>query len=272
MIMHKLFLIIIIALLGMSLVTYGQVSVTTSSNEDLYACNAGILHAGQALRGTDYIHVQYEDTTVAVDHPAHLRGGNLESEPTSTTYQTLFASNLIWFRRITNLNFSFSTEKTGASYFVDFCYLGPIEDKKSNGNGNGNANGKKDLSEGRYNLISSLSSTNLDGETIYRDQVKLQAKVDVICDLRQKGALIAPRLLAETTPLLPETDISSYNDFYVISTSGLASEQNLNQSSIQVPRFCIIRASFAESQITTRSFNSANTEMAIYLDIQKAAE
>lgn len=246
---------------------FGAVYVRPSVSEGLFPCNAGIVHSGSEIKGNDFIELQYEDLTVAESHPAHYRADTLASNSAVAAYQTVFLNADIWNRKITSLAFNFSTEKTGAAYFVDFCYLGPIEDLKGNGNGNGN---KKDESEGIYTLDSSLTANNLTSEVSYRTQVGLQAKLEFICDLRKRGTVQNARSASTLAPTgTLEADAAFYGDFTPISSTGLAFEKDLNTTTPTVPRFCRLRASFFEASITDRSNGSTNAEMTVYLNIQK---
>ncbi|MNS53782.1 hypothetical protein D3C72_865500 [compost metagenome] len=259
-----------VAFLGWSLQSLASsVYVRPSVSEGLFPCNAGIVHAGTEIKGNDFIEVQYEDLTVAESHPARFRADTLASNSSVTDYQLIFSSTDIWNRKITSLAFNFSTEKTGAAYFVDFCYLGPIEDLKGNGNGNGNGN-KKDASEGIYTLDSSLTANNLTSEVSYRTQVGLQAKLEFICDLRKRGNAQSARSSSALAPTgTMEADSAFYDNFSPISSTGLAFEKDLNSTTPTVPRFCRLRASFLESTITDRSNGATNAEMTVYLNIQK---
>jgi hypothetical protein len=256
---------ILLALLtGFSLQAAATVVVKPSVNEDLVPCNAGILHAGTELYGSDYIQVQYEDMNVVATHPSHFRANTLQSNPTVGDYQVLFSDSDSWSSKITQLSFNLSTEKTGAAYFVDFCYLGPIENLKNMGHS------KKDLSEGIYTLTASVSSTDLTSNNSYRTQVDLQTKVEFICDLRKRGKNQDPRVATELEPTgTMDADALAYADFSRMGTSGVAFEKDLNNQNSQVPRFCRLRVSFLESVVTDRSNVLSNAETTVFLDIQQ---
>ena len=196
------------ALLILGMNAHAAVYVRPSVSEGLFPCNAGIVHATTGVAGNDYIQVAYDDLTVAENHPARQRADSLASNPNNSEYQVLFASSDVWNRNITSLIFNFSTEKTGAAYFVDFCYLGPIEDIKGNGNG------KKDMSEGIYTLDSSLTATSLTTETNYRTSVGLQTKIEFICDLRKRGSSQSARTSSTLAPTgALEADSAFYSNF-----------------------------------------------------------
>lgn len=266
-----------------SLNASATITIKPSVTEDLFPCNAGIMHpastatscvnqttgrscspsddtqcvCSSAANGSDYLQVSYEDMSVSMDSSAHYRGSTLESKASQNTFQTLFGESLVWNRRITELRFNFGTEFTGASYFVDFCYLGPVE------NIQGVGPAKVDLSEGIYILNASLSSSNV--------PQAMAAKVDFICDLRGRGEATSARPGAQVAPTTTslEADSSFYSDESPLSANGLSIEQNLNGQKKQVPRFCRLRATFHENAQKVRANGSGNTEMTVYLDIHK---
>lgn len=285
---------LIIALFGcFALSASASVVVKPNVAEGLFACNAGILHPRpngqvclsntdartcnpstdancvcfQETAGSDTVLAQYEDMSVPDTHPAHFRATNVQSKGASSDYQSLFAESDVWLRKITNLKFDLASELTGARYYVDFCYLGPVENQQI-------VNKKtKDLSEGIYSLNATVSSTILEGDTLYRDSARLRAKVEFVCDLRQTGKQDAPRKPEELAPdkNTLESNSSYYMDDQSLNSNGLSIQQNLNGNTKQVPRFCRLRASFTEGSMTLRSHDSANTEMTVFIDIQQQA-
>ncbi|MBS1970444.1 MAG: hypothetical protein JSU04_09050 [Bdellovibrionales bacterium] len=286
--------IFFLALMSGLLTVSAAASVVVKPNvaEGLFACNAGVLHPrlnGQVClsntdartcdptkdancvcfqdsAGKDIVNAQYEDMSVPDTHPAHFRATNVESRASSSDYQSLFADADVWLRKITTLKFDLASELTGSRYYVDFCYLGPVENLQL-------VNKKmKDLSEGIYTLNATVSSTSLEGDTLYRDSARLRAKVEFVCDLRESGKQNKPRKSDELAPdkNTLEANSSYYMDEQSLNSNGLSIQQNLNGNVIQVPRFCRLRASFAEGAITLRSHESANTEMTVFIDIQQA--
>jgi hypothetical protein len=262
---------------------------TPSTNEGLYLCNAGVAHQRAASSTATPCVEGGECSDEAVSDPARgndgisfqaLQGDGLLrrfaiSAPKNGVYSTISPMNGGWNNKITELNISLSSEVYGAKYFLEFCYQGPIEQLSDNnsGHGGGNSghgggNNKIDLSQGIYQLQSSLFANTVS----YIKTVGLATRISWSCDLRATGSASKPRAPSELTPFAYEVDAtqSVVSSLSNISATALSFTHTLNSNASRVPRFCVVRFEFAEDSTAPRGSISQATEFTVDLNFFKS--
>lgn len=285
----KAFLVIAILFISLSVqaevVSFTVPTPTTA--EGLYLCNAGISHQRAASSTATPCVPGGECSDEAITDPARGNDGIsfqtvqedgllrrfAISAPKNGNYSTISPMNNGWGNKITELNISLSSEVYGAKYFLEFCYQGPIEQLSNgnghgNGNGNGHGNNKIDLSQGIYQLQSSLFANTVN----YIKTVNLATRISWSCDLRAAGSATKARAPSELSPFAYEIDStqSVVASLANISATALSFTHTLNGNAARVPRFCVVRLEFAEDSTAARTSTAKNTEFTVDLNFFKS--
>ena len=291
-------ILILAASLVLTSVASATFVVTPTISEDLYACNAGISHpkpsgdlcmfqdTNQACSKAscngdsncetrcvcysdvvagDRFSVNYEDLLMPESSGARFRGAMKSVQGNGSNFNTLFNTSEIWTKKITSLHFDFSSERYGTKYFVDFCYLGPIESIIPG------TTPAVDASWGAYRLGGSISISQLLGSNGYYQSSGLKGQMSYDCDLRENGSQIYPRGSSEITPGGSlEVDTSYASSLTSFTSSALYYDSPINTYIKAVPRFCRLRVYLQETLISKpRDLQNANSEMTVDLAITK---
>lgn len=267
------------------------VTIRPSVSEGFFVCNAGIAHkvatgttcadkytglacnasddtscvCADSTAGEDTLTASWDDLTVAEASPLRSRGNTLKSN-TVATYNNLFTDLNAWNNNVTSIEIGTSSETYGTSYFVDFCYQGPVEKiQKKNGK-------NQDVSEGIYTITANVAAANQGSGLIYQQDSNLGMTLQVNCDLRDVGKSKNARSSNEFAPSgnALEADVTFASSGYPRSST-LSMSQRLNSKTNYVPRFCSVRAIFTEmansSSVKVRPNSASPTEFTIDLDI-----
>lgn len=166
-------------------------------------------------------------------------------------HNSAFSQSDAWNNRIENIDLKFSSDHYLSDYFLDFCYVGPQPFMDLS------TGAPVDTSEGNYvaNVLLTLKDAT-SGAILYGVDSGLIVEYQLICDLRKEGLVTAPRGPAENSP---SGEIET--DFINGSSSPMATGLSLFTSTIndwpdQVPRFCIVRTWFKETNENGRRVNS----------------
>lgn len=237
-----------------------QTVVNNETGEMLYACNARIRHQGD--RDLECVNLSNgescssqkaaENGTACVCRSKMNWGDQIigltsldktQIAMAGTEWAHLVLPEKAFGNRLAEVDISLGSETLGAEYAVTFCYVGPKEFLKKKTRPEEQ---DQDLSEGRYQLDVSLAGVNY-GRSL------AEARFAYVCDLRQSGMHGQPRASNDLAPAggLPENDGSYETQFLgggsVSSDIRFAKESLiLNQSSAQVPRFCVFEFRFKE--------------------------
>ena len=253
--------------------------------DDIFPCNAGISHPPAAADvcykpGTKTTcdpqtdigsclcySSSGGDSVSAHASPIFANGtsknyGLSSSTATNATSNSLFANS--WENRIEELKFNLSSERFGTKYFVDFCYLGPIQVMVKDDSGT------RDMTWGNYYITATGTLTDVIlGNAAYSQIAGLNVSMEVRCDLRNHGRLWGPRVPAERAP---SADIDDPDFFYSTSNMSVISSFSIstmiNRSAFDVPRFCTIRYIFSEtndSALREWQIRQADVQVGIYL-------
>ncbi|MDG0814899.1 hypothetical protein [Bdellovibrio svalbardensis] len=267
--------------------SFATVVIRPSVNEGFFVCNAGIAHkvstgtscvnqltglactssdesscvCSDSTAGDDSLAASWEDLTVAASSSMRFRS-NIIASSASGDFTSLFTDLNAWSNQVNEVQINSSSETYGTKYFIDFCYQGPIE----------NIVKKKDNSEGIYTLTAGINAQNLANGSSYAADSNLAMNLAVNCDLRNVGKNKDPRNSNQFAPegSILESDVDFTTTGYPRANS-LSLSQRINGQVKLVPRFCVVRATFAEMANTTsvkvRPNNETPTEFTIDLDI-----
>ncbi|MFP5519449.1 MAG: hypothetical protein ACLGGX_06065 [Bdellovibrionia bacterium] len=191
-------------------------------------------------------------------------------------------------RMLTQLSFNFTSEKMGASYFVDFCMIGPFELNANacdgpgsngngsgngncgdngngdggtgtgNGNGNGNGNGSGngglkpvvDTTLDSYGFEGLVSGQSL-GVKEYWNNNRVAMTAKLVCDLRKVGSKTEAPKPGELPAAIENDYQYSFNVSRFTGNSSLSTMVNMDPA--MTPRFCVLRLEFTENSKETRS-------------------
>lgn len=201
-----------------------------------YACNAGVSQASSLpLAGMNSVAVQYEDLLVNEDSPLRFRGNTVVGD-FSGNFTTLASGNQYWGIKLNSLNFSFSTEKTGTRYYVDYCYVGP----QLSGPQLNNA-------YGIYELDLSIFSVDF-GDSGYGQTVGLTTQSVIVCDLANTGS--KRQMNASVQEIVQsgfDRDLQTTTAEAPLAGQALQISKVLNSQLKNIPRACVVRMIFSET-------------------------
>ena len=223
--------------------SWAQASVTVKPKSHIfYACNAGVSQqSSQALAGTNSVAVLFEDLLVSDDSPLRFRGNTVIGD-FSGNFTTLATGNQYWGLKLNSLNFAFSTEQTGARYYVDYCYVGPQL-----------SGPQLAQAQGIYELDLSVFATDF-GDAGYGQNVGLTTQSMIICDLANTGSK------KQMNASVQEIVQSGFDrDFQTTTAEApfvgqvLQISKVLNSHVRNIPRACVVRMIFSEKASRQRS-------------------
>lgn len=259
-------------IVGVSVQTLGTV-VSPLGNDELFVCNAGLGHPhsySAPVYGSNTLLYQGVNSDGFWNELSSVAGDQVRALVLNPVQQ------FSWQLQATK--FDFSTEKYGASYFIDLCYRGPIANLQRPGQGQGPPPGGPgqgggppavDISEGLYRLDLELSAFQ-PGANTYTQESGLFVETNVLCDLRQAGSQRAARGLTELVPGSWEVDAQYSSGGFSFANGRLSLNIPLNNTNRTVPRFCIVRVLFEETQAERpRNFSLGFKETEIFIDVNR---
>ncbi len=232
--------LILASFLGISL---AEASVTVKPKSHIfYACNAGVSQTSSVpLAGINSVAVQFENLLVSEDSPVRFRGNTVVGD-FSGTFTTLASGNQYWGMKLNSLNFAFSTERTGARYYVDYCYVGPqLSGPQLND------------AYGIYELDLSIFLADF-GDSGYGQSVGLTTQSVIVCDLANTGN--KRQMNASVQEIVQsgfDRDFQTSTAEAPLASQVLQISKVLNSQVRNIPRACVVRMIFAETVSEQRS-------------------
>lgn len=217
----------------------------------VFPCNVEIKRPLPIDSGNFHVLAYVENLPLAANSSSKFTWMKLTA-PSTGSWIRLFDSTQEFSYRIVTLKFPVSTESTGVSYRLGFCYLGPESTDKSP---------PKDQSRGLYYLDGTV------GVGTATDYISYSGSVSGICDLRNGNTKLA-RNAIELYPQSIDPDISFSVNLGALTPSGVYFSTGLNSSTTNVPRYCKINVEVTESAIQPRPYlvdlNQARIDLQIF--------